>query len=409
MRVLHLVAGDLNGGAGRGALWLHQGLLTKGVESRILHNSRRADVGSGILSISESKKDRVKNAIRCQADQFPLKFYRHRTNANLSSGLFGYDFRKSEHYKWADIVHLHWVNAGLVNTKHLHNFRKPLVWTLRDMWPMTGGCHYTNGCDRYADKCGKCPQLRSRYKKDLSSFVLKRKQRYLKNDGVVLVGISEWISECARKSSLFSNFDIRTIHNNVNCADYYPYDKDTARLILDVPRDRPIVLVGAQNNASLYKGFDLFLAAAEHFPKDYFVLIFGKLDSTNLEKASFDFMELGFLHDAVSLRLAYSAADVFVAPSRMDAFGKTLVEAMACGTPVVCFDATGPRDIVTHKEDGYRAKPYDPQDFAGGIDWILNQDNKGELSRTARQKVLAAFDSSIISDQYAQLYEEIHR
>lgn len=132
------------------------------------------------------------------------------------------------------------------------------------------------------------------------------------------------------------------------------------------------------------------------------------MDVNIVNKAGFEYKGLGFLHDTVSLRLAYSASDVFVAPSLMDAFGKTLAESMCCHTPVVCFDATGPKDIVNHKLNGYLAKPFDTSDLATGINWVLSDENRHkELCVKAREKAVACFDIEKVAGQYAELYREI--
>ncbi|MEA3458820.1 MAG: glycosyltransferase, partial [Candidatus Thermoplasmatota archaeon] len=114
---------------------------------------------------------------------------------------------------------------------------------------------------------------------------------------------------------------------------------------------------------------------------------------------------MDFLHDIISLRFAYSASDVFVAPSLMDAFGKTLAESMSCGTPVVCFNATGPKDIVDHKANGYKASPYMAEYLAAGINWVLSDENRHkELCVKAREKAVACFDIKRVAGQYAELY-----
>ncbi len=128
------------------------------------------------------------------------------------------------------------------------------------------------------------------------------------------------------------------------------------------------------------------------------MVFFGNLDSKIINNLGFEYKNFGFLYDLVSLNLVYNSADIFVAPSLMDAFGKTLAEAMSCKTPVVCFDATGPKDIVDHKVNGYKAKPFEPQDLANGIEWILNLDSKdyNKLCDNAREKVLKEFDSRVV-------------
>lgn len=404
MNILHLVAGDLSGGAARGALWLHEALLEHGACSQILTNSRNVTNYRGTHSIVTDSVTRVKGAVRCRLDLLPTWFYRNRKKIIFSPGLTGYDFTKTQHYEQADIIHLHWINAGFVNLRHLSKVDKPIIWTMRDMWPMTGGCHYAIGCDNYQKGCGWCKELASNVKNDLSRFVLWRKKKNLQRN-MKIVGISTWLSECATKSELFRNFDVRTISNNINSSDFKPIEKHIARDVLDLPENSKIVLAGAQSFKEVWKGFDLYLKALQYLSgENIFLLFFGKIDEVYLGKLGFGYKNLGFLHDTTSLRLAYSAADVFVAPSSMEAFGKTIGEAMSCGTPVVCFDATGPKDIVSHKVDGYKAVPFESEDLAYGIEWVINNRSYNKLCKNARDKIVKKFDSKIIAKEYIGLY-----
>lgn len=407
LKILHIVAGELSGGAARGAYWLHLGLLESGVDSKVLTNGRNTLGDETVSSIIKNKKDQAINSLRAQVDNLITKPYRSRKKIIFSSGLSGFDFTKTEEYKSADIIHLHWINGGLVNISHLSKIKKPIVWTMRDMWPMTGGCHYSMECTNFKVGCGNCKQLGSIKELDISRIILNRKKRLLP-DNLTLIGLSSWLSEQAAESSLFKNSDIRTIYNNINCSEFFPLDKTTSRETLGIHTDKKIILAGSTDSKDFYKGFDKYLEALQLLdPNKYHLCFFGNLDKTKIAKMQFDSTSLGYLHDNISLRLAYSSADVFVAPSLMDAFGKTLTEAMSCGTPVVCFDATGPKDIVTHKYDGYKATPFSSKSLADGIDWITNASNYQELCMNARNKVVNSFDYKIIATQYKALYEEI--
>lgn len=407
MNILHIVAGELNKGAARGAYWLHRGLLDLGINSQILTSSVETYSDKTVNSIVTNKKEKLLKLLRRQADHSVRKLYSKSKKNIFSTGLFGYDFTKTEEYQEADIVHLHWICDGLVNLRHLSKVNKPLIWTMRDMWPMTGGCHYSIECDFYQSGCGKCPQLGSRQNLDLSTFILQRKRKYIPKT-TKIVGISHWLSNCARKSTLFQDFDVRTIHNNVSTQEFFPIQKSVARQILGLAQNQSIVLTGAQRLDNFYKGFDSYLQALKCLKSKPLLLFFGKLDPEIVKSLDYDHVNLGFLHDTVSLRLAYSAADLFVAPSRMDAFGKTLAESMACGTPVVCFDATGPQDIVDHQKNGYKAKPFDPKDLAQGIEWTLaNDERRQKLAVNAQQKVKEKFDVPVIAKEYEVLYKEL--
>lgn len=409
MKILHIIAGDLEEGAARGAYWLHQGLRECGIDSNIYTNSKTTLGDASVKSIVKNKKDKVINMVRGQLDSFLTLVYSKRKEIIFSSGMFGFDFTKSKEYQDADIIHFHWINAGLVNIKHLAKIDKPIVWTMRDMWPMTGGCHVAKAldCEHYKIGCGNCKQLNSNSKYDLSRYILNRKKKYLPKN-MKIIGISNWLSNEAQESELFKKFDVRTISNNVNTKEFFPVDKAMAREVLGLDTDKKIILTGSTTAKNFYKGFEKYLNAIETLDKEkYFLCFFGNLDKSIVDNLGFEYKSFGYLRDNLSLRLVYSCADVFVAPSLMDAFGKTLAEAMACRIPVVCFDATGPKDIVTHKIDGYKAQPFDIIDLANGIEWVLRNENYDELSKNAREKVLREFDNRIIAEKYIALYKEV--
>ncbi|MAL17442.1 MAG: glucosyltransferase [Balneola sp.] len=409
MNVTHLVAGNLNGGAAKGAYILHKGLLNlnQGIQSKILTNSRVTFNDPTIVTINNSKIDWIKVAIRGKIDNLPTRLYRNKEKTIFSTGIFGYDFTKHELYQKADIIHLHWINDGFVNMKHLNHVKKPIVWTVRDMWPFTGGCHYSMGCNRYTTGCGQCPQLGSSYENDLSKYVWKRKSKYIP-ENITAVGISPWISEKLNESKLFNNKAVKSIFNNIDCDEFFPVDRDFSKKALKIDTNKKLILVGAQNPGDYYKGFNKFIDSLKSLdPHKVHLIFFGNLNQNIVEKLNFEYSSFGFLNDSISLRLLYSAADVFVAPSLMEAFGKTIAESMACGTPVVAFNATGPKYMIDHKKTGYLAEPYNPTDLAKGIEWILNDADNILLAKSARNKALKNYDVSIIASKYIRLYESI--
>jgi len=320
----------------------------------------------------------------------------------------GLKYQRTEEFRQADIIHLHHVD-GLVSVRSLMHIKKPIVWTLRDMWPMTGGCHVSMDCQRYKEGCGICPQLGSNFKWDLSKLVLSNKKlSYPK--GINVIGNSRWITNCAKESMLFKHHNVQTISNNINTKDFFPITKKDARLALGLDIGKDIVLIGAQTLELIHKGYNKFIEAVNTIPLGTIqIVVFGKLRSDGLAKINHPVINLGYLSDTVALRLAYSAADLFVAPSLFESFGKTLAESMACGTPVVCFDATGQKDIVEHQKTGYLAKPYIAEDLARGIVWVLSQNIEGrkKLSQQSRERAVNLFDSKKIANSYKKLYEEI--
>lgn len=409
-KILHLVAGDLNGGAARGAYSLHKGLIALGWASKLLNNSENTQDSEDVVTVANNKKNRLYGLIRSQLDSAPALLYRKRKSLLFSTGFIGYDFLQTPEYQEADIIHLHWINQGFVDIKHLAKVNKPIVWTMRDMWPMTGGCHVAGfiPCDLYKSGCGYCKQLGSSSSWDLSRFVVHRKKQFLPEQ-IHMVGISRWLSEQARSSDVFRDADIRTIYNNVSAEEFAPVEKSLARELLGISSSKKIILACAHPKNVAYKGFDKFLEMLELLdPAKYLLCFFGTLEKDVAASLRFEYKHFGYLHDNVSLRLLYSSADVFVAPSLIDAFGKTLVESMACGTPVVCFDATGPSEIIDHQLTGYKARPFVSRDLAEGVEWLLrNEDTYQSVVLSARQKVQQAFDVPVIARQYAELYNSI--
>ncbi|MBD2422489.1 glycosyltransferase family 4 protein [Cyanobium sp. FACHB-13342] len=409
MKILHIAAGELSGGAAKGSYLLHQAQCKIGVNSKLLISGGDSYGDESVIALTAcSQHKRIELALSQRIGNLPLSLYRRRRPWIFNTGLAGIDFTRLPDYKSADLVHLHWIN-GLVAIPSLQKVKKPIVWTMRDMWPLTGGCHYSMECNRYQEGCGKCPQLQSRSYFDISRFTVSMKRRCLPAK-LQPVGISFWLSNAASSSAVFANHSVRTISNNIDTRVFAPTDQGTARSLLSLPSANKIILIGAQKLTDFYKGFDLFLDAIRYLARDdIHVVTFGHAAKAAMASILIPQIHLGFLADSISLRLAYSAADLFVAPSRMEAFGKTLAESLACGTPAVCFNATGPRDIVDHKRTGYKAQPFDAADLARGIDWVLGlpPDHYQAMRSECRETALKRFDSRVIARQYLNLYQEI--
>lgn len=413
MKIIHVVSGSLSSGAARGALWLHLALLENGYNSWLITTS---EVATNLRS---------KNIHRIKKKQFPrnvsfivnklLKYllnflYPSKFKLIFSFGVDGYDIIDDYHFKTADIIHLHFINS-MVSLESLGKIKKPIIWTMRDMWPFTGGCHYTLDCTKYIIGCSNCPQLKKRFLPDIVKYVFKSKNKVL-HDNITYVGISKWISREAKKSHLLSSSSILTIPNNVKISNFKHISRPYARAKLDqLDFSKNTILIGAVNIHNPYKGFKYFFEAMSSLiGYDLQIAVFGKGDHSDLDKLPFPVVDFGFVSDPTLLNLIYSASDVFVSTSIQEAFGKTLVESMLSGTPVVCFDCTGPSDIVVHMKTGYKAILYDTNDLANGIRFILesNQNTKDALSIESVKYATANFDSYIVARQYVQLYKAIY-
>jgi glycosyltransferase involved in cell wall biosynthesis len=408
VNILHLSTSDLNGGAAKAAYRVHQGLQAIGLTSRMLVHTKLSDDPHVIV------EKKLLTKLAPQLSGLPLKRYARREGGMFSSQWFADSLASAVPRLEPDIILLHWVCNGFVRIETLAKWNKPIVWTLHDMWPLTGGCHYSRDCDRYTQSCGACPQLGSHRYRDLSYRVWQRKNKAWKELNLALVAPSSWIAKCAASSSLLGGLRIETIPFGLDLLIYKPINKSTARDLLKLPQDKPLVLFGAlAATKDQRKGFHLLASALQNLSqtpwKDRIeVVIFGASPPAQPIDVGFKTHYLGRLHDDIALILAYSSADVMIIPSIQESFGQTASEALACGTPVVAFNATGLVDIVDHQHNGYLAQPYESVDLAKGIAWVLEDRKRHvELCRQARSKAEHQFTLVSQSRRYLALIEDI--
>lgn len=398
------------GGAATATTRIHRGLRRIGVDSEMLVQIKRGDE-PGVVG-PEGTLRRVYSMARVVTDSLPLKLY------GGADGAFSVDWLPDDLPRQLrgldpDVVHLNWVGDGFFSPTTVADIEQPIVWRLPDMWAFTGGCHYAGDCDRYTDSCGKCPKLDSDTNWDLSRWTWRRKEKAWADADITVVGPSNWIADRARESSLFGDRRVEVIPNGLDTDVFKPRAQSFARDLFGLPSEARIVLFGAQSPDDPRKGSGLLgdalerLAEDEDF-EDLLQVVFGTSRPEDAPETGFETRYMGYLNDAQSLALLYAAADVMVVPSRYEGFGQTASEALACGTPVVAFDATGPRDIVDHRENGYLADPYDAADLSDGIAWVLGDSERRErLSTAAREKAVDAYALETVAEQYRDLYDDV--
>ena len=412
IKVLHLSTYDISAGAARGACWLHNALQQAGVESNMLVADKKSDDFT-VLG-PKTKLQKGVNLIRPTIDALPLHLYPQRDQTTFSPAWLPNTIHRQVRLINPDIVHLHWICDGFLTPESFVRFKKPIVWTLRDMWGFTGGCHYTKECNRYINSCGYCPHLNSDKENDLSRKLWRRKSRTWKKLELTIVTISHWLADCAKRSSLFKNRRIEVIHNGVDENRFKPMPKDFVRRILGLPQEKKYILFSALNaTTDKRKGFHFFKPVLDQlvstgWGNNIELIVLGSSKPENVPNLGIKTTYLGRLYDDVAIALVYAASDVTIVPSIQEAFGKTAIESLACGTPVVSFDSTGLKDIVEHQKNGYRAKPFDCNDMANGIAWILQDKQRWQaLSHRAREKVEQEFTLEIQARAYLKLYQGV--
>ena len=410
MKVLMLNTFDETGGAARAALRLLRGTKALGIDTRMLVQFKTGTADEVLCNQNPLRK--LARRAKLFLGLLSVRRYPNKPENNFSPALIPDRPPVEIPEIDPDIIHLHWLSAGFLSVEtigRLGRRGKPLVWTLHDSWPFTGGCHMPFDCTRYRQSCGDCPVLGSTREKDLSRRTWARKHASWRDFDMTLVTPSRWLADCARSSSLFQKSRIEVIPNGLDTEVFHPADKQASRRSLGLPDDKSIILFGAVGGTKdPNKGFHLLVPAlqslGERFP-DSLAVIFGSDANEPLPDLGMPVVSLGRINDDKKLATVYSAADVFVAPSMLENLSNTVMEAMACGTPCVSFRQGGVVDLVDHEVSGYLAKPYDVEDFAEGIAWILeDKDRHASLAEYTRRKILAEFSLELMSRRYVDLY-----
>lgn len=411
MKVVQVSSSAQIGGAGIAAHRLHTGLRNLGADSMMLVD-KALDTDPYVV-IPGNSYDKLLARVCPILDRVPGCFLRPELD-RVSSSWFPNRLLSRVKALQADILNLHWVNDGFMRIETLGSFDRPIVWTFHDMWPFAGGEHYVGGSVRYKEGYSRTnrPAVESGF--DVNRWVWNRKRRSWKTlqNNLVIATPSRWLADCVRQSILFRDFRIEVLPNGIDHERFKPMRRDIVRDILGLPKDRKLILFAAGSaTTDKRKGYHLLIDALQHLQSmgqydEYELVVFGA--ASGIDSFRMKTRYLGKLHDEISMALVYAAADVFLAPSLEDNLPNTVLESLACGTPVAAFNIGGMPDMIAHRHNGYLAAPYDTAELAHGLQWIVDKQARWEqLSEKARATVLDGFTLELAARRYLDLYEEI--
>jgi glycosyltransferase involved in cell wall biosynthesis len=417
LRVLHLSTVGNAGGAGRASFRLHQSLLRLGHDSRIL-TGRPVGLAPGIEHLGavppklNSRLNEMMTRIGGVLDQLPV----------LDRWAWRDSWRIAEldAFRRADVVNLHNLHGGYFNIRALEYLAqyKPLVWTLHDMWALTGHCAYSYDCGRWQEGCHTCPLLRGEGRRlvepaptllDRTRSTWNTKRRIYRAARLHVIAPSLWLEGLVRRSILASAVSVQHIPYGIDLERFRPIDQAAARRDLNLPTDARIVFFSSDNVQNQRKGRQYLFQALRQIrrPDATWLLMTGKGPTVSDGLHQVHVRSLGYLEDELSQRRAISAADVCVSPTLADNAPLLLVESLACGVPIVAFDVDGVGEIVRHLETGYLARRRDLDDLARGIDLLLDDDAlRRRLIQRCRQVAEAEYSSEASARRYSRLYEQ---
>ena len=346
-----------------------------------------------------------------------LPFERERSvRFQFSPALFGANLNFHPAIQQADLLHLHWINFGFLSIDTLRNLfalKKPIVWTLHDQWAFTGGCHYSRGCDHFLNHCHACPYLKKPGERDLSYRIFEQKVRLFDTANVLFTPPSRWLADEAMRSTLLRRFPFTVIPYAIDQNQFCLVDRADANAFLDLPTNSiPRLLFGSANVTDTRKGFRYFAEALtllhqQHPNLTPEILVFGKGRSYLFDELPYPIRQLGILTTEDEIVAAYNAADVMVVPSLEDNLPNTVIESLACGTPVVAFRTGGIPEMIDHQQNGYLATVGSAQELADGLAFVLTHPNPVLLRQNARQSAELLFSEDVVAVQYIELYHSL--
>lgn len=416
MNILQINTHDVAGGAARVMLRLHQGLERSGHESRLLVRKRTttstyACSVADVIGEKRTLRNRLLTQLGVRADAwFGMPNLYFSTKRIL----------KTDILQLAEVLHLHNLHGRYFNYHLLPMFSacKPIVWTLHDMWAFTGHCAYSYDCERWRTGCFTCPLLEGSGRGlvepkptwvDRTRQVWHTKRRLYQKTALHIVTPSQWLCDLAKESILGEALSIQCISNGIDLDVFRPLDQAMARDVLGIPLDSKVLLFVAARVTTKRKGLSYLLDALEGIEdtESIVLLSIGAGDVSMGPLARFCCRNLGPLFDERLLSLVYSAADLFVFPTLADNQPLVLLEAMACGTPIVSFDVGGVPEMVRHMDTGYLARYEDIGDLRRGICTLLEDGELGvRLRSRCRETAEAEYDLNLQVQRYLTLYEQ---
>ena len=416
MRVLIINTSERTGGAAVAANRLMEALNNNGVKAKMLVRDKDT-ANLTVCALPQTWRLNWHFLWERLCIWFHLRLKRdHLFDIDIAN--CGTDITNLPEFKEADVIHLHWINQGMLSLKDIRKILqsgKRVVWTMHDIWPATAICHLTMDCRHFETHCHNCRLLPGGgSNNDLSARIWKKKQQMLEGQRIKIVTCSQWLGDEAKKSALLNRQYITTIPNPIDTHRYRPSDKQKARQLLGLPQEGRIILFASQRVTNPYKGMQYLIDACKLMTNQHpdccshtSVAILGGHAEEIADKLPFPTHALGYVNDEQRIVAAYNAADAFVLPSLSENLSNTILEAMACGVPCVGFRVGGIPEMIDHQQNGYVANFRDAADLAKGIHYVLDEADQQTLSNNCLQKVARNYSQQSVAKKYIEVYDKI--
>jgi glycosyltransferase involved in cell wall biosynthesis len=416
LRITQVSTNDISGGAARAAYRLHTGLRSLGYDSRMLV-AHKASEDPNVIAFRASRDllSRIRRRLRSRYLERSWKRLAPRPAGAtfFSDDRSPYGAEMAEQMPPCDVLQLHWISTWVDYGKYFRRMPRelPVVWTLHDMNPFTGGCHYSGDCGKFRRSCGACPELLSTAQKDFSSGSWRRKQEALAHRegyGIQIVTPSHWLAEQARSSALLGGMRIEVIPNGIDTEIFQPRDRKAAREKFGIDPAAKVALFVAEWATEKRKGLDLLVEAVRKMRKgpEFCLAAIGRGLPRELDGVRS--VSIDYVRDEETMSAMYSLADVFVIPSIQDNLPNTSLEALACGVPTVAFSVGGLVDVVRPGKTGALVAPGDVEGLGDAIASLLsNDEERKKMAAECRRIAVEEYALELQARRYVALYEAI--
>ncbi len=416
MRVLLVNTSEHTGGASIAAGRLLEALNDSGVKAKLLVSRKVSDKPT-VAGLPDYRWHRI-----CfLAERFRVWManrFRRDHLFDIDPALLGTDITRLPEFREADVVHLHWVNQGMLSMRDIRRILdagKPVVWTLHDMWPFTGICHYARECEKWRTSCHHCELLAGGGSRcDLSASTFRRKAAAYSHGPMAFVACSRWLADLAEAGPLLAGKEVHCIPNPINTGRFRPGNRDEARRRLGLPSDRKLILFVAYKVTSPLKGAGYLCDALSrladthpHLRDEWQLVAVGREADRLVGRTPMDVTAIDYVGREDQMIDLYTAADVLAMPSLYDNLPNTIVEAMACGLPCVGFNVGGLPQMIDHRVNGYLAAYRDSEDFARGLLDTLSPDHHALRRSEARRKAETSYSERVVAERYLAVYQNL--
>lgn len=398
---------DNQGGAARASFRIHKSLVSEGLKSTF-YVEKKSLIDPSIKTHPNNQQIFINN-FKSKISSRIIKAIHPFSSSYRSISFFNSNWPNFINNSSIDIAHLNWINSEMMSIKDISLIKKPIIWTLHDMWPFLGAKHLTDQMPKYKniiqDKKNIFQSLLN-----LDRWTLLRKKKYWKK-AIQIITPSDWLKDMVEQSDLMMNWPVLTIPHPINTDFWKNSDNINLKKEMNINENHKIILFGADGgNKSYNKGFELLLKSIDILSErtnNITLCVFGDNDDIKVKK-KFPIINLGKILDDKRLRDIYSVADVCAVASRNESFCQVAAEAQSCSIPVVAFSVGGLKDIVEHGKTGYLAPAFDCIKYSEYLELCLEKknNNKKVLGINARQRVLSLFSMPTVAKKYINAYEK---